>query len=133
MKGGDDSAEEEEDGDDIDKALKQLKEEEQNESKYYQSRLSSEVEKGKSVRVQRKVFDQLLHQRILMQKLLQAANRMPQSATTVRAFTQGSQRVKDGIEKCRREVKSYLKEVTALQKELFALSETTVATKLIPD
>jgi len=53
MKGEDASSEndEDEDCDDIDKALKQLKEEEKNESKFYQSRVSSEVEKGKSVRV----------------------------------------------------------------------------------
>lgn len=71
----------EEDGDDLDRALKQLKEDEKNESEFYQTRVSSEVEKGKSVRVQKKVFDQLLHQRILMQKLLQAANRVPAAAS----------------------------------------------------
>jgi hypothetical protein len=40
-------------------------------------RASTEVEKGKSVRVQKKIFDQFLHQRILMQKLLTGANRLP--------------------------------------------------------
>ena len=40
-----------EEGDDIDKALKQLKEDDRNESEFIKSRVSSEVEKGKSVRV----------------------------------------------------------------------------------
>ena len=58
MKKGDAASEDEEEaGDEIDRALKQLKDEEQNESKFYQSRISSEVDKGKSVRVQKKVFD----------------------------------------------------------------------------
>jgi hypothetical protein len=41
----------------IDLALKKLKEEENNENEYNKERISSEVEKGKSVRVQKKIFD----------------------------------------------------------------------------
>lgn len=58
-------------------ALKQLKEEENHENEYNKVRITSEVEKGKSVRVQKKILDQFLHQRILMQKLLTNANRLP--------------------------------------------------------
>jgi hypothetical protein len=83
-------------------------------SKFYESRASSEVEKGKSVRVQKKVFDQLLHQRILMQKLLQSANRLPQSAGTLRGFSQSCPRVKSGLEASRRELKAYIKDLTLL-------------------
>jgi hypothetical protein len=47
-----------------------LKKDEEQESKYQQERVSSEIEKAKSIRVQKRVFDQFLHQRILMQKLI---------------------------------------------------------------
>jgi hypothetical protein len=50
--------------------LKMLKKDEEQESKYQQERVSSEIEKAKSIRVQKRVFDQFLHQRILMQKLI---------------------------------------------------------------
>ena len=42
---------------DIDLALKQLKEEEKNESQYVAKRHSTEVEKAKSVKTQKKLFD----------------------------------------------------------------------------
>jgi len=51
----------------------------------------------------------------------------------LRAFALGSNKLKEGLSKCRREIKTYIKDVTQLQKELFTLSETTVSTKLIPD
>jgi ribosomal protein S21 len=57
---------EDDNGEDIDKALKQLKQDEEQESKFQQERVSSEIEKAKSIRVQKKIFDQFLHQRILM-------------------------------------------------------------------
>lgn len=103
----------EEDGDDLDRALKQLKEDEKNESEFYQTRVSSEVEKGKSVRVQKKVFDQLLHQRILMQKLLQTANRVP-AAASLSKFSYLSAKVGEGLTRSRRELKTYLKSMTEL-------------------
>ena len=46
-----------EDDDDLNLALEQLKEEEKNETQFNEARVSSEVEKGKSVRIQKKIFD----------------------------------------------------------------------------
>lgn len=71
---------------DLDLALKQLKDEEKDETNFIQQRVTSEVEKGKSVRIQKKVFDQFLHQRILMQKLLQTANRLPSNPALIKAY-----------------------------------------------
>ena len=48
---------EDEGEDEIDIALKQLKKEEQSQTKYQETRISSEVEKGKSVRIQKKLYD----------------------------------------------------------------------------
>ena len=66
--------------------MKQLKDEEKDETNFIQQRVTSEVEKGKSVRIQKKVFDQFLHQRILMQKLLQTANRLPSNPELIKAY-----------------------------------------------
>ena len=46
-----------EDDDDLNLAIEQLKEEEKNETQFNEARVSSEVEKGKSVRIQKKIFD----------------------------------------------------------------------------
>jgi hypothetical protein len=49
-----------------------------------------------------------------MQKLLQSANRLPQSAGTLRGFSQSCPRVKSGLEASRRELKAYIKDLTLL-------------------
>lgn len=130
------SSENEEDdddnGEDIDKALKQLKQDEEQESKYQQERVSSEIEKAKSIRVQKKIFDQFLHQRILMQKLATGANRMP-SSSVIKAFSKKSEKIDAGLKNSKREIKSYIKDLTRIQKDLFTLSETTVKVKSFPD
>ena len=120
-KAGDDEEEEE-----LEQALKQLKAEEQDDSQFNAARVSSEVEKGKSVRIQKKVFDQFLHQRILMQKLLLGANRLPHGPVLA-AYTA------TGLGSCRRELKSYIKDVTRAQRDLFKLSETPVAIQEFDD
>ena len=84
-----DNDDDDDNGEDIDKALKQLKQDEVQESKYQEERVSSEIEKAKSIRVQKKIFDQFLHQRILMQRLVTGANRMPSNGV-IKAFAKKS-------------------------------------------
>lgn len=82
--------------------------------------------------MQKKVFDQFLHQRILMQKLVTGANRLP-SGGVIKAFAKRSEKIDAGLKSSKREIKSYIKDLTRIQKELFALSETTVKVKTFPD
>ena len=67
-----------EEDEDIDMALKQLKAEEANEGEVVKERQVSDIEKGQAVGVQKKVYDNFLHQRILMQKMLSGSNKLPQ-------------------------------------------------------
>ena len=99
-------------GEELDVALEQLKREEQNESRFQEQRVSSELEKAKSVRIQKKVFDQFLHQRILMQKLITGANRLPSEPKVLQQFCKKSTKIDSGLKRCRRELKAYLKDVT---------------------
>ena len=126
------SDDDEDNGEDIDKALKQLKQDEVQESKYQEERVSSEIEKAKSIRVQKKIFDQFLHQRILMQRLVTGANRMPSNGV-IKAFAKKSEKVDAGLKNSKREIKSYIKDLTRIQKDLFTLSETTVKVKTFPE
>lgn len=69
--------------------------------------------------MQKKLFDQFLHQRILMQKLLTTANRLP---AHLDAFT----KVRPSVVAARRDLKGYVKDSVKLQKALFELSETAI-------
>jgi protein AATF/BFR2 len=125
-----DDEEDEEGG--LDAALRRLKEEEAEAQDVQRERASTEVEKGKSVRVQKKVFDQFLHQRILMQKLVTSANRLP-TGPVLKAFSQRSTKIETSLKKCRREVKAYIKDTIKAQRELFKLSGTTIKIKEVPE
>jgi hypothetical protein len=59
-------------------ALKLLKQEEKKQAGQGEQRIMSEVEKAKSVRNQKKLNDLLFEQRILMQKMVSGARRLPQ-------------------------------------------------------
>jgi hypothetical protein len=63
------------------------------------------------VRIQKKIFDQFLHQRILMQKLLLGANCLPR-VETLRLFTKHSPKIDSHLKKCRRDLKAYIKDTT---------------------
>lgn len=119
--------------DDLDVALNQLKQEEKEESKFIQKRLSSEVQKAKSVRTQKKLFDNFLHQRILMQKLLQHANKLPSSKEILDKFVARSPASEMNLLSCKRNLKGYLKQQVKLQKMLFKLSETSVTISELPE
>eukprot|EP00347_Sterkiella_histriomuscorum_P006693 403351797 len=113
------------DQDNLDMALNQLKQEEKEDSKYIQKRMSSDIQKAKSVKTQKKIFDQFLHQRILMQKLLQHGNMLP-TADMLELFVKHSKSTEINALSCKRNIKRHLKDQIKLQKQLFHLSETSI-------
>jgi len=115
----------EEEVDDIDMALNQLKQEEKEESHFIQKRLSSDFQKAKSVQTQKKIFDLFLHQRILMQGLLQKANKMP-THLIIDQFRSRSKTIDHNIIECKKGLKKHLKDLVKLQKQLFTISETKI-------
>ena len=112
----------------VELALEQLKREEIEESKYTQKRFSSDVQKAKSVKTQKKVFDIFLHQRILLQKVLSQSNKLPSEAN-FQSFISQRQEMTNPVKACKRNVKAYLKLMSSLQKGLFKVSETSVTVK----
>ena len=67
-----------------------------------------------------------------MQRLVTGANRMPTSGV-IKAFAQKSDKIDAGLKNSKREIKSYIKDLTRIQKDLFTLSETTVKVKTFPE
>ncbi|NWT57507.1 AATF protein, partial [Erythrocercus mccallii] len=61
---------------------------------------SEEVEKGKAVRNQLALWDQLMEGRIKMQKVLMTANRLPQPDTYPRFRKEGGQDFDNAVENC---------------------------------
>ncbi|NXA82668.1 AATF protein, partial [Thryothorus ludovicianus] len=61
---------------------------------------SGEVEKGKAVRNQLALWDQLMEGRIKMQKVLMTANRLPQPDTYPRFRKEGGQDFDNAVENC---------------------------------
>ncbi|NXP43056.1 AATF protein, partial [Leiothrix lutea] len=61
---------------------------------------SEEVEKGKAVRNQLALWDQLMEGRIKMQKVLLTANRLPQPDTYPRFRKEGGQDFDNAVENC---------------------------------
>ncbi|NXN77708.1 AATF protein, partial [Bombycilla garrulus] len=61
---------------------------------------SEEVEKGKAVRNQLALWDQLMEGRIKMQKVLMTANRLPQPDTYPRFKKEGGQDFDNAVENC---------------------------------
>lgn len=94
--------------------------------------MSSELQKAKSVQTQKKLFDQFLHQRILMQKMLQYANKLP-AKEVLDKFTQQSKNLELNMLAGRRGLKKHLKDLVKLQKQLFSLSETSIKVKTAPE
>ena len=63
-----------------------------------------------------------------MQKLITQANRLP-AGKVIKAFAKKSEKIEVGLKNSKREIKSFVKDLTRIQKELFTLSETTVKVK----
>lgn len=57
---------------------------------------------------------------------------MPASAI-IKEFAKKSEKIDAGLKNSKREIKSYIKDLTRIQKDLFTLSETTVKVKTFPE
>ncbi|XP_038013548.1 protein AATF isoform X2 [Motacilla alba alba] len=79
---------------------------------------SEEVEKGKAVRNQLALWDQLMEGRIKMQKVLLTANRLPQPDTYPRFREEGGQDFDHAVENCCKALEALLKVLVELQDEL---------------
>ncbi|KAM3661009.1 protein AATF [Ammospiza maritima maritima] len=79
---------------------------------------SEEVEKGKAVRNQLALWDQLMEGRIKMQKVLLTANRLPQPDTYPRFRKEGGQDFDHAVENCCKALEALLKVLVELQDEL---------------
>uniref|UniRef100_A0A8C5U108 Apoptosis antagonizing transcription factor n=1 Tax=Malurus cyaneus samueli TaxID=2593467 RepID=A0A8C5U108_9PASS len=79
---------------------------------------SEEVEKGKAVRNQLALWDQLMEGRIKMQKVLMTANRLPQPDTYPRFKKEGGQDFDNAVESCCKSLEALLKVLVELQDEL---------------
>ncbi|RMC10614.1 hypothetical protein DUI87_12325 [Hirundo rustica rustica] len=79
---------------------------------------SEEVEKGKAVRNQLALWDQLMEGRIKMQKVLLTANRLPQPDTYPRFRKEGGQDFDNAVENCFKALEALLKVLVELQDEL---------------
>ncbi|KAM4760456.1 protein AATF [Cyanocitta cristata] len=79
---------------------------------------SEEVEKGKAVRNQLALWDQLMEGRIKMQKVLMTANRLPQPDTYPRFRKEGGQDFDSAVENSCKALEALLKVLVELQDEL---------------
>jgi hypothetical protein len=67
-----------------------------------------------------------------MQKLVTNANRLP-AGPVLKAFSLRSTKIEGSLKKCRRDVKTYIKDTIKVQRELFKLSGTTIKIKEFPE
>lgn len=81
--------------------------------------------RGKAVQIQSKVLDLMLHQRILIQKCVNTAKRLPDSSL-IDKFTDHSAKLSTNVLACRRNLKAHIKDLQSIQKNMFILSETPV-------
>ncbi|XP_061868220.1 protein AATF [Colius striatus] len=79
---------------------------------------TEEVEKGKAVKNQLALWDQLLEGRIKMQKALITANRLPQPDTYPVFREEGGQQFDSAVENCCKALEAMLKVLVELQDEL---------------
>uniref|UniRef100_A0A8C0BF19 Apoptosis antagonizing transcription factor n=1 Tax=Buteo japonicus TaxID=224669 RepID=A0A8C0BF19_9AVES len=79
---------------------------------------AEEVEKGKAVKNQLALWDQLLEGRIKMQKALVTANRLPQPDTYPIFRKEGGQEFDNAVENCCKALEALLKVLVDLQDEL---------------
>ncbi|KAM6315719.1 protein AATF isoform 2-T2 [Podargus strigoides] len=79
---------------------------------------TEEVEKGKAVKNQLALWDQLLEARIKMQKALVTANRLPQPDTYPSFRKEGGQEFDNAVENCCKALEGLLKVLVDLQDEL---------------
>ncbi|KFQ30946.1 Protein AATF, partial [Mesitornis unicolor] len=85
---------------------------------FSKGRETEEVEKGKAVKNQLALWDQLLEGRIKMQKALVTANRLPQPDTYPIFRKEGGQEFDNAVESCCKALEALLKVLVELQDEL---------------
>ncbi|XP_009956840.1 PREDICTED: protein AATF, partial [Leptosomus discolor] len=86
---------------------------------FSKGREAEEVEKGKAVKNQLALWDQLLEGRIKMQKALLTVNRLPQPDTYPTFRKEGGQEFDNAVENCCKALEALLKVLVDLQDELF--------------
>ncbi|KAL2297473.1 hypothetical protein Nmel_016776, partial [Mimus melanotis] len=120
MEGGSEEEEEEEFGTENHEDGKETKDNEDDGGVLTFSRAqeSEEVEKGKAVRNQLALWDQLMEGRIKMQKVLMTANRLPQPDTYPSFRKEGGQDFDNAVENCCKALEALLKVLVELQDEL---------------
>ncbi|XP_065588174.1 protein AATF [Cyrtonyx montezumae] len=79
---------------------------------------NDEVEKGKAVKNQLALWDQILEGRIKMQKALVIANRLPQPDTFPAFRKEGGQEFDDAVESCSKAIDTLLRVLVDIQDEL---------------
>ena len=67
----------------------------------------------------------MLHQRILMQKMLTNAHKLP-SNPNLKAFEDASANIHSGLQTSKRALKKHIKELQWLQRSMFKVAETRV-------
>ncbi|NWR73302.1 AATF protein, partial [Centropus unirufus] len=85
---------------------------------FSKGKVDEEVEKGKAVRNQLALWDQLLEGRIKMQKALVTVNRLPQPDTYPIFKKEGGQEFDNAVENCCKALETLLKVLVDLQDEL---------------
>ena len=109
----------------LDAALDMVVQAKTEESKITQTKQATDVEKAEAVQTQKKVFNTILQQRILMQKMLIASNKLPQRES-LKLFAKSNEMVQESAVSCKRSLKKFMKELQSVQSTMFKLSETKI-------
>lgn len=88
-----------------------------------EKQLSTDIQKAKSVRMQKKICDQFLHQRILLQKPMTFLTKFPQSEELIQKMDSS---FKSKLTHSKRQTKQHIKNLQSIQKDLFKISETSI-------
>lgn len=120
-------AEEEE----LDDILKKIKKDDAEQAKEGDADKTQDVTKAKSVKMQKKIFDQLLHQRILLQKPMTYSQRFPQNEAYLELLKQKDVEIAEKLTENKRQLKKHIKDLRFAQKSLFEISNTNVKVKKV--
>lgn len=88
-----------------------------------EKQLSTDIQKAKSVRMQKKICDQFLHQRILLQKPMTFLTKFPQNEEVIKSMDSS---FKSKLKHSKRSTKQHIKNLQSIQKDLFKISETSI-------
>ena len=90
----------------------------------------SDAKKAKSVKIQKKIYDQMLQQRILLQRPMEISQRFPQSKEYLNMLESEGKEIGKLLNKNRRQLKQHIKELQTIQKNLYDISKTEVKIKV---